>query len=119
MKNDGLPRPLPLKVVNSWTDAGAEVGWMQAKEPDYFKFLSRNIGIAEAIPAFRFRFRQQSMSAELPDPGTPFGLVVSSVTDAGLKELAGLKSLQSLSLHNTQVTDAGLKELAGLKACNH
>jgi internalin A len=36
------------------------------------------------------------------------------VTDAGLKELAGLKSLQRLNLSGTQVTDAGLKELAGL-----
>jgi internalin A len=34
----------------------------------------------------------------------------------GLKELAGLKSLQSLELSNTQVTDAGLKELAELKS---
>ena len=39
----------------------------------------------------------------------------SSVTDAGLKELARLKSLQSLDISGTQVTDAGLKELAGLK----
>ncbi len=38
------------------------------------------------------------------------------MTDAGLKELAGLKSLQTLDLRNTQVTDAGLKELAGLKS---
>ena len=38
------------------------------------------------------------------------------MTDAGLKELAGLKSLQALNLGDTQVTDAGLKELAGLKS---
>ena len=38
------------------------------------------------------------------------------MTDAGLKELAGLKSLQTLNLTNTQVTDAGLKELAELKS---
>jgi internalin A len=37
------------------------------------------------------------------------------VTDAGLKELAGLKGLTRLSLSRTGVTDAGLKELAGLK----
>jgi hypothetical protein len=36
------------------------------------------------------------------------------VTDAGLKELARLKSLKELSLFKTHVTDAGLKELAGL-----
>jgi Uma2 family endonuclease len=39
----------------------------------------------------------------------------TSITDAGLKELALLKSLQHLNLFKTRVTDAGLKELAGLK----
>ena len=38
-------------------------------------------------------------------------LVFSKVTDAGLKELARLKQLQSLWLGGTKVTDAGLKEL--------
>ena len=37
------------------------------------------------------------------------------MTDAGLKELAGLK-LQNLVLYETKVTDAGLKELGGLKS---
>ena len=37
------------------------------------------------------------------------------MADAGLKELAGLKSLVSLYLGETQVTDAGLTELKGLK----
>ena len=37
------------------------------------------------------------------------------MTDAGLKELVGLKSLQALALHRTQVTDVPMKELAGLK----
>jgi hypothetical protein len=39
----------------------------------------------------------------------------TDVTDAGLKDLAGLKQLQWLNLTKTQVTDAGLKHLAGLK----
>ncbi len=44
------------------------------------------------------------------------GLSGTKVTDAGLKELAGLKKLESLGLNGaTQVTDAGLKELAGMK----
>ncbi len=37
------------------------------------------------------------------------------LTNAGLKELAGLKNLTWLDLRDTRVTDAGLKELAGLK----
>ena len=36
------------------------------------------------------------------------------MTDAGLKELAGLTGLPTLYLEDTQVSDAGLKELAGL-----
>jgi Leucine-rich repeat (LRR) protein len=40
----------------------------------------------------------------------------TNVTDTGMKELAGLKSLQTLILDGTKVTDAGLKELAGLKS---
>ncbi|HWY86883.1 MAG TPA: sister chromatid cohesion protein PDS5, partial [Gemmataceae bacterium] len=52
----------------------------------------------------------------LDAPGRPiihvdfFG---THVRDAGLKALAGLKSLQTLNLEGTEVTDAGLKELAG------
>jgi len=37
------------------------------------------------------------------------------VTDEGLKELAELKELRSLSLSGTRVTDAGLKGLKGLR----
>ncbi len=33
------------------------------------------------------------------------------VTDTGLKELAGLKNLQTLVFKNASVTDTGLKEL--------
>src|SRR5262249_54974808 len=39
----------------------------------------------------------------------------TKVTDAGLKHLAGLKQLHSLYLSDTRVTNAGLKHLAGLK----
>src|SRR5207245_2591285 len=56
---------------------------------------------------------------DLAAPGSPIisvNLDSTKVTDAGLKELAGLKSLQSLDLMFTMVTDAGLKELAGLKS---
>src|ERR1700726_7008 len=39
----------------------------------------------------------------------------TQVTDAALKELKDLKSLQTLSLSQTKITDAGLKELKELK----
>jgi hypothetical protein len=41
-------------------------------------------------------------------------LIRTPVTDEGLKELAGLKSLQVLYLNGPKVSDAGLKALAGL-----
>ena len=40
----------------------------------------------------------------------------TKVTDAGLKELAGMKSLRSLDLSCTAVTASGLKELKELKS---
>ena len=46
-------------------------------------------------------------------------LAFTGVSDAGLKHLAGLKSLQSLNLRKTPVTDAGVKELQkALPACS-
>ena len=51
-------------------------------------------------------------------PGKPINKVQfidPKLTDAGLKELAGLKSLRDLNLSNTRVTDAGMKEVARFK----
>ena len=39
----------------------------------------------------------------------------TQVTDAGLKRIAELRELHSLSLDDTRVTDEGLKQLRGLK----
>ena len=50
--------------------------------------------------------------------GKPVAKVVledSKVTDAGLRELAGFKQLQSLNLNGTEVTDRGMMELVGFK----
>ena len=43
----------------------------------------------------------------------------TKVTDAGLKELKGLKNLTTLSPWGRKVTDAGLKELKDLKNLDH
>src|SRR5262249_10790670 len=100
-----------------WKKAGAEVGWMGVSGKfGYQEFRMQPDGLAGAVPAFRFAKWRENILAGLPDPAMPFGLYLdfASVTDAGLRELAGLRSLQSLSLRFTKVTDAGLKELAGL-----
>ncbi len=119
------PKPLPPEIVQAWRDAGANVGWMNMN-----LYLNRHIFAAEddarsprewwdrtsRMPVFQFTVWEEGVLARLPDPGAPFGLCLNStkMTDAGLKELAGLKSLQALYLAGTPVTDAGLKELAGL-----
>ncbi len=120
------PKPLPPEIVQTWRDAGANVGWM-----DMDLYFNRHIFAAEGdarsrgewydptsgMPVFQFSEWQEGVLGKLPDPGAPFGLCLNltKMTDSGLKELAGLKSLQALYLAETQVTDAGLKELADRK----
>jgi hypothetical protein len=69
------------------------------------------------IPAFRFdEWPPKQKLSSLPAVSVSFGLDCRdlNVTDADLKEMAGLKKLQSLRLSGTQVTGSGLKELAAL-----
>src|SRR5262245_36261627 len=114
-----LPEPVPAAIVTAWQDAGAQVGWQRSIGPDiipYLDFVEGGRGKRGDLPAFRFVTWKDGLIAKLPDVGRPFGLDLAGaqVTDAGLKELAGLKSLQTLDLVSTRVTDAGLNELAGL-----
>jgi RNA polymerase sigma factor (sigma-70 family) len=121
---DRPPEPLPEAIVKAWKDAGAEVGWMRPGSAGFFRSLGLfDLGEEKPgdLPGFLFSEWRQGVLAKLPDPARPFGLWLggAQVTDAGLKELAGLaglKNLQMLYLGNTEVTDAGLKELAGLKS---
>src|SRR5205807_1684624 len=112
------PQPFDEKVVKAWQAAGAEVGWLR-HELGYLQFVT-GPGQEQPgdVPAFQFRAWRDGTLPKLPDLGRGFGLSLygTQVTDAGLKEIAGLKSLQSLSLSGTQVTDAGLKELTSLKS---
>jgi RNA polymerase sigma factor (sigma-70 family) len=105
-------KALPPEILKAWQDAGAQ-GFahdMAVKMPDlYFGFVGEN-----------HRLTRQpfgpGMLSKLPDPGKPFGLILSGkwVTDAVLKELAHFKNLQLLNLVSLEVTDAGLRELAPL-----
>ena len=115
-----LPGPLPPDIVAAWEKTGARVAWMHVKNG---KPAIRYGGEGKEgeMPVFDFRGMQPlqpGVLGRLPQPKRGFGLSFNSggVTDAGLKELAKLNSLQSLDLSDTQVTDAGLKELAGLKS---
>jgi internalin A len=144
---NGAPKPLPPEIVKAWREAGADVGWMKDAPPKpssgygYWEPF-REKGEAGAVPAFRYHPDKEGVPGKLPDPGVPFGLDTHCcamkdaefkqlaglkslqslnlggallLTDTGLKELAQLKNLQALYLFYAHVTDAGLKELAGLK----
>lgn len=117
-KDEQRLEPLPAEIVKAWSDAGASVGWMRLHQSGYVEFIAKNAGKPGDLPAFRFSEWRAGVLDRLPPPAAGFGMSLLNirVTDAGLKELAGLKNLQSLDLVGTRVTDAGLKELAGLKS---
>ena len=85
---------------------------------DDFGFLSFRVGADRKdrdVPAFEFDVGRPNLRGGLPRPKGAFGLSLglSQVKDADLQELAKMKSLQTLDLHDTDVTDAGLRKLAG------
>jgi internalin A len=112
-------RAIEKKTKAAWREAGAEVGWMRADKFGELQFLPENKDMAGDLPAFKFSTWKDGLLAKLPAPAAAFGLDLYMggfyVTDAAMKELAGLKNLQILNLDSTSVTGAGLKELAGLK----
>ena len=106
-------QPLPNEIVAAWKKAGARAGWIGRDADGYCNFAEKATGLADAVPAFSFASWKDGVVAKLPVPAALFGLNLlgTRVTDAGLKELAGLKSLHTLNLSETQVTDAGMAEL--------
>lgn len=99
--NDEKLKPIKDDVVRAWTHAGA---WYEPMEKK------------GELPAFGFPHWQPGVLGRLPDPSVPFVLSLdcSPVTDEGMKELAGLKCMQELSLRFTKVTGEGFKELSKL-----
>src|SRR5262249_17422020 len=109
--------PLPKMIVDAWTKAGVEPGWVRFGPGGHDGFSDPPFGPrAGDIPGFIFFPWREGVLAKLPPPQEPFGLEMGNteMTDVGLKELARLQHLRSLSLGGSRVTDAGLKELAGL-----
>src|SRR5262245_11937201 len=95
-------QPLSEEIVKAWKDANAEVGWIEWSEVcrvgwlGYFGFTSEKEGGTGELPGFKFVEWQQGVVTRLPAPEAAFGLDLdhTQVTDASLKELARLKSLQ-------------------------
>src|SRR5262249_49959431 len=111
------PEPLPKEVITAWKEAGVEVGWMRVDPLGFCDFLPEQGAAAGDLPAFSLFDVKKGQLAKLPAPASAFGLNIHmpQETDAPLKELAGLKTLQALALYGPWVTDASLKELAGLR----
>src|SRR5262245_61008775 len=124
--NSDLPKPLPMALVQTWKQAGAEFCWLRPDRPvstgdagfGFLTVVSEQDGRSGDLPAFRFVGWQEGRLAKLPAPTQAFGLYLSEipVTDSDLKELTGLKSLKTLFLYGTQVSDVGLRELASLNS---
>jgi hypothetical protein len=104
-------KSIGAKKINAYQDLGATYGSF------FTNGATSGFGREEPttklkMPGFHFR---KMPRGKLPGVGVPFDLGFYSISDAELKNLAGLKNLSGLYLAETQVTDLGLKELAGLK----
>ncbi len=118
------PSPFPVEITAAWEKAGAQAGWIAPDELGNPVFRVGVHGQEGEIPAFKFKEWKPGVIGLLPTPKRGFGLSLHypKMTNAGLKDLAGLKSLQSLELRLTEpyaepnLTQAGLKELAGLQS---
>lgn len=108
--------PLPAELVAAWKKGGFDAGWMDLVGDG--QFYGGKDGKPGQVPAFR-PWAQGARTAGLPAPDAAFGLCFStgSATDAALKDLAGFKNLQVLTLESDQgaVTEAGLMELGALE----
>jgi hypothetical protein len=123
-QSQSVPKPLPKDIVDAWTKAGAHAGWSREVRTQTVSvsgfFASSTEPMAGDVPGFSLVWRP-GIVAKLPPPEQPFALYFDDledgphVSDAGLKELAGMKSLQRLYLTGAPITDAGLKELVSFK----
>src|SRR4029079_14479577 len=103
MADEKRPEPLPADVGAAWKEAGADPGWMSIDKQGRFRFRPGEEGKAGEVAAFAWRYWKPGVLDKLPPPAQPFGLNlrIAKVTDAGLKELAGLKQLLMLCLGGT------------------
>ncbi|MBM3994123.1 MAG: hypothetical protein FJ303_08205 [Planctomycetes bacterium] len=111
------PKPLAAGLRADWEKAGFEVGWMAPDEGGAgIPFRTRNDGPKPGdLLAFRSRLWHSGALEKLRMPDQPFALSLrSSVSDAGLKELAGLENLTALDLVLSEATDSALRDLASI-----
>ena len=109
------------EIVATYEKLGAKYGSLSLQEFGRgFGLLTFSQGRSNAergFPSFGFGELPNGKLPKLPLVDVPFGLSLcdSKVTDAGLKELRGLKTIAKLDLAVQSFTDAGIKELKDLK----
>ncbi|MBN9524421.1 hypothetical protein J0H58_38890 [bacterium] len=109
------PRPIDPKVVKAWKAVGAKAGW--ANRVQFFDYRPDVENAPELLPYLSLKTFKPGIVADLPAPDVTFALYQSGtdITDAGVKELAALKTLRRLELSaNLQLTGAGFGALAAL-----
>src|SRR5690242_12665700 len=96
-KQNTTPSLFDPETVMAWQREGAEVGWVGWTK-SYSRFYQGAKRNERDVPAFLVTDWKEGVISKLPRPQCAFGLhlVLTEVTDARLKELAGLKALQVL-----------------------
>src|SRR5262245_51564777 len=110
--------PRPESVIAAWERAGAEVGWMQVGSEGLLEWRPADEKpVKGALQAFRLRVFPTGQLKSLGSLDGPFGLWLqgATLTSVELRELTGLKRLETLYLGGTNLTDADLATLAELK----
>ncbi len=111
-------KPIDPETIAAYEKLGAIYGGFEIDNSGgNYKHLPGKDAAAQHLPGFSFATLPNDMIPKLPPVQVAFGLSFGclKVTDAGLRELRGLKNLTGLDLGFTQVTDVGLKELKNLK----
>src|SRR5262249_36837378 len=83
------------EVVKAWRKAGLELGWYGVARDGVYRFNRDRTRLTGAVPGFRpVDLKTFESLPKLPDPGCPFALellAATRVTDAGAKEIKGLR----------------------------
>jgi hypothetical protein len=102
-----------MAFVRSWRCLGLTIGLVgMLTSAALFADQAENQSI-KAVEKLGGVISRDDKARGKPIVGVDLG--ATEVTDAALKELAGLRQLRKLSLASTQVTDAGLKAVARLR----
>jgi hypothetical protein len=113
-------------TIRAWQDAGAEVRWVTKSG------LWDDTPKIGSIVGFRFHGWMPGRAEKLPLPEGPFHLDISfpwpgddrkgvakELNDEGLKEIAGFRTMRSISVFGNDITDDGVSEIAKLRALVH